>query len=267
MSSFPFGYGGLQLTIPQYEQQKTIRLLNFEFWRRVKALMEFAAANGVALGVGTGWRVQPSNPGPGFAQPGNSNHEGFPADGVSGGAVAADMVPAGSWNWMEGNLFRFGLKSFRNVNGEPWHIQPAEIPNARNFRRTPWVLQTWPIPPSTRSLSDFGINPGANQWGLYPFQDWRAKPGVLVGMSENDLRPTPNTGHIWYAQAVILYKMGQPAMKIDGFWGQASGLYLAAKIGDWNRFTGDNIPIQTGLGLDQWRLVDAYAKDFQNLIP
>lgn len=273
MTTFPYGYAGTpqgmgtQFTIAQYEQQTTIRQLNFEFWRRVKALMEYAAANGVPLGVGTGWRIQPSNGGPGFASPGNSNHEGFPADGHSGGAVAADMVPNTSWNWMQGQLYRFGLKSFANVNGEPWHIQPAEIPNSRNYRREPWVLQPWPIVTSTKSLSDFGINPTANQWGLYPFQSWRDKPGVLVGMGEGDLRPTPNSGYIWYAQSIVRYKMGQPAMQIDGFWGQVSGLYFAAKIGDWNHFTGDHIPIQTGIGYDQWRLIDAYAKDFQNLAP
>lgn len=152
MTTYPFGYAGspqgmgTQLTIEQYETMKTVRLLNFEFWRRVKALMEYAASQGVALGVGTGWRIQPSNPGPGFAQPGNSNHEGFPADGFSGGAVAADMVPSTSWGWMQSKLPLYGLRSFQFVNNEPWHIQPLEIPAARDFRTAPWVLQTWPLP-------------------------------------------------------------------------------------------------------------------------
>jgi len=150
--TFPFGYAGspqgmgTQLTIAQYEQQRTVRQLNFEFWRRTKALMEFAATQGVPLGVGTGWRIQPSNPGPGFAQPGNSNHEGFPADKVSGGAVAADMVPSTSWGWMQGQLAKFGLRSFQFVNNEPWHIQPIDIPASRNFRKAPWVLPVWPLP-------------------------------------------------------------------------------------------------------------------------
>ena len=50
-------------------------------------------------------------------------------------------------------------------------------------------------------------------------------------------------------------------------WGPASGLYFAAQIQGWNRFTGDNIPVQTGIGYDQWRLIDGYAKDFKNLAP
>jgi len=150
--TFPYGYAGspqgmgTQLTIAQYEQQRTIRQLNFEFWRRTRALMEYAASVGVPLGVGTGWRIQPANGGPGFAAPGNSNHEGFPADGTSGGAVAADMVPSTSWGWMQGQVARFGLRTFQFVNNEPWHIQPAEIPASRNYRRVPWVLAAWPLP-------------------------------------------------------------------------------------------------------------------------
>lgn len=149
--TFPFGYAGspqgmgTQFTIAQYEQQRTIRQLNFEFWRRTKALMEFAATQGVPLGVGTGWRIQPGSK-PGFASPGNSNHEGFPADGVSGGAVAAGMVPSTSWGWMQGQVGRFGLRTFQFVNNEPWHIQPSDIPASRNYRRAPWVLNVWPLP-------------------------------------------------------------------------------------------------------------------------
>ena len=32
---------------------------------------------------------------------------------------------------MEPELHKFGFRSFRNVNGEPWHIQPSEIPAGR----------------------------------------------------------------------------------------------------------------------------------------
>ena len=69
------------LTMAQVEAKKTVYMLHPEFWRRFKALMQYAATQGVPLGVGTGWRVQPNPPPPGFAAPGNSNHEGFPADG------------------------------------------------------------------------------------------------------------------------------------------------------------------------------------------
>lgn len=269
MTSHPYGYAGEWLTIEQCEQKLTIRNLNFEFWRRVKAMMQEAARQGMGLGIGGGWRIQPANR-PGHASPGNSNHEGFPADGRSGGAVAADMVTPNALPWMEVNCSRFGLRTFTHVNNEPWHVQPKEIPASRNWRTNPWVLQAWPldVPPANQTLAALGIIPEQNKYGLYPYQSWRDKPGVLTGMGENDLRPNPNTGYILYAQAVLRYKMGYTSFSIDGMWGQVSSLYLAARIIDWNRFTGDNLYHNNGnLGLDQWRFVDGWAKDWQNLIP
>jgi len=153
--TFPYGYAkdgdgvlgmGTALTIAQLELKATVYKLHPELWRRFKALMQAAQRVGVPLGVGTGWRVQPNPPPAGFAPPGNSNHEGFPADGVTGGAVAIDTVPQPSWGWMEQNLKAYGLKSFRNVNNEPWHIQPAEIPNSRSWRTTPWKLAPFALP-------------------------------------------------------------------------------------------------------------------------
>ena len=61
-------------------------------------------------------------------------------------AVAIDTVPEPSWSWMEANCARFGLRTFRDVNGEPWHIQPSEIPPGRNWRREPWNLKRFNLP-------------------------------------------------------------------------------------------------------------------------
>ncbi len=140
MITFPFGYAGTLYTWNALMLKRTVALLDPEFRRRVKALMHAAADAGVSLGIGTGWRVQPNPPPPGFAQPGNSNHESFPAGSGTGTAVAADMVPAENWDWMESRLGPFGLRSFRAVNGEPWHIQPIEIPASRRWRTEPWNL-------------------------------------------------------------------------------------------------------------------------------
>lgn len=154
-TTYPYGYKkdaqgvmgmGTMLTRAQLEAQTTVAKLHPEFWRRTIAMCADAAKEKVPLGPGTGWRIQPNPPPSGFAKPGNSNHEGFPSDGTSGNAVAIDMVPEPSWNWMEKNCSKYGLRTFRYVNSEPWHIQPAEIPASRSYRTTPWKLARFNLP-------------------------------------------------------------------------------------------------------------------------
>jgi hypothetical protein len=149
---YPFGYGTQMLTQAELETKETVAKLHPEHRRRVFALMEGAAQAGLQLGIGTGWRVQPSGK-PGFAEPGNSYHEGFMPGGQSRpdgvhdtDAMACDMVPSSSWAWMDANAHRYGLRHFANVNNEPWHIQPAEIPGSRNFATKAPPLVTFPLP-------------------------------------------------------------------------------------------------------------------------
>ena len=54
------------------------------------------------------------------APPGSSMHEL---------GLAADM--AGDFAWLGKNVGRFGLMTFADVNNEPWHVQPAELPRGR----------------------------------------------------------------------------------------------------------------------------------------
>lgn len=54
------------------------------------------------------------------APPGRSMHEL---------GLAADL--AGDMDWLRENAHRFGLKHFEDVNGEVYHVQPAELPNSR----------------------------------------------------------------------------------------------------------------------------------------
>jgi hypothetical protein len=54
------------------------------------------------------------------APPGRSMHEI---------GLAADLT--GDLDWVVKNAHRFGLKHFAGVNGEPWHVQPVELPNSR----------------------------------------------------------------------------------------------------------------------------------------
>jgi hypothetical protein len=55
------------------------------------------------------------------APPGRSMHEI---------GLAADLT--GDTAWVTRNAARFGLKNFATVNNEPWHVQPAELPNSRS---------------------------------------------------------------------------------------------------------------------------------------
>jgi len=165
MATYPYGYTapagggelgmGTRLTVEELLTRTTVNRLHPEFRRRLLALMAHAASQGVPLGVGTGWRVQPNPPPPGFAAPGNSNHESFPAGSGTATAVAADMVPSSAWDWMDRNALRFGLRTFKKPGvsnpgytgiAEAWHVQPSEIPNARSWRTTPWTLRTFPLP-------------------------------------------------------------------------------------------------------------------------
>jgi hypothetical protein len=54
------------------------------------------------------------------APPGRSMHEI---------GLAADLV--GDMDWIVKNAHKYGLKHFKGVNNEPWHVQPEELPNSR----------------------------------------------------------------------------------------------------------------------------------------
>ena len=71
------------------------------------------------------------------APPGRSMHEI---------GLAADLT--GDLNWVAANAARFGLKTFGGVNKEPWHVQPAELPNGREAYEkagSPWGGEKMPI--------------------------------------------------------------------------------------------------------------------------
>lgn len=54
------------------------------------------------------------------APPGRSMHEI---------GLAADLV--GDLDWVVKNAHKYGLKHFKDVNNEAWHVQPEELPNSR----------------------------------------------------------------------------------------------------------------------------------------
>ena len=137
---------GQLLSWEQMMTKTTVNRLHPEVLRRFHALIEAAWTAGVPLGVGTGWRVQPNPPPPGFSKPGNSWHESCPVSPSSATALAIDTVPNVSWDWMQVHSGRYGLRSFRYVNNEPWHVQPLEISTSRRFASVLPALVTWDLP-------------------------------------------------------------------------------------------------------------------------
>lgn len=130
---------------------------DFEFRRRLKMLMDDAIDKGFNVGIGGGWRSSDAqrdlflsryhreddsnltgsvywngvwwerNDGAApAAPPGRSYHESTTKSGM---CLAADMV--GNLTYMNANCEKYGLVHFGNINGEPWHFQPIEIPHSR----------------------------------------------------------------------------------------------------------------------------------------
>lgn len=145
---YSYGYQGTVLTEAQLNTKATWIYLHPEMRRRALAMFNHMLDRGVQIGIGTGWRVQPVNK-PGFAPPGNSWHESVPVSPRTPTALAIDVVPAAAWKHMEPILADFHLRSFRNVNSEPWHIQPIEIPAGRRYATTLPPLNTPILPGET----------------------------------------------------------------------------------------------------------------------
>lgn len=81
------------------------------------------------------------------APPGRSYHE----DDIPGGSLAVDMI--GDLKWMKAACANYGLREFSQVNSEPWHVQPAEIPTARSaWDGTP--IQYIPLPSDPKPPTD-----------------------------------------------------------------------------------------------------------------
>lgn len=153
---FPYGYSrppdggpqgmGVLYTWEELLTKRTVYNLHPEVQRRFHAMILTAYNLGIPLGIGTGWRIQPNPPPPGFAKPGNSWHESCPVSPNSATALAIDTVPNVSWPWMEEHARNFGFRTFRAVNNEPWHIQPIEISASRKYATTLPDLYTWHLP-------------------------------------------------------------------------------------------------------------------------
>ena len=139
----PYGYNGNKVSLRELQQKPDFQRIHP---RMRDSLMRMMRAN-PNVGIGQGYRSPQSQEamfldrhvesdtetdifwngkywkrvkGAPAAPPGRSMHEI---------GLAVDMV--GDITWMNANAAKFGLKHFGGVNGEPWHVQPASLPNSR----------------------------------------------------------------------------------------------------------------------------------------
>lgn len=141
---YSVGYGGKKMSLSQASNAPSVAKLNPKFRERILKMMQ----DNPAVGVGEGFRS------------GSTQRQGFlnrytktdkktdifwegsywqKKDGVAPMAppgfsmheigLAADLT--GDLDWVQKNASKYGLKTFGGVNGEPWHVQPAELPNGR----------------------------------------------------------------------------------------------------------------------------------------
>ena len=162
----PFGKADTRIPLSQLNSKTTFSKLHPNFRERLEKMFK---AN-PAVGLGGGYRDPssqealfrsrhtPTNEvtniywngqywkhtsGAPAAPPGKSMHEI---------GLAADLV--GDLDWVQKNAARFGLKTFGGVNGEPWHVQPAELPNSRSEYEkngSPWGTMGQPLGVETKS--------------------------------------------------------------------------------------------------------------------
>jgi hypothetical protein len=187
MTTYQFGYDGRRLTLAELNQRPTWTRLHPELRRRLVAMFDDARDDGRDLGIGQGWRssaeqertfraryhVVTERPWDtvwngqrwrkkagvaAAAPPGRSYHEETTPDGH---ALAADLV--GDLDWMNAHCGDFGLRHFANVNREPWHVQPIEIPTSRNaYRGQP--LEVWRPNAEEITMLQLDYEPGTTRW-------------------------------------------------------------------------------------------------------
>lgn len=210
----PFGYpGDKRITLNELKSKSTFNKLHPTMQERLLQMMRANPNVGIGQGIrstaeqetmfyerykqvkesegydvqwnGTYWKHVS---GPAAAPPGRSMHEI---------GLAADLV--GDLNWANANASKFGLKHFANVNNEPWHFQPAELPNSRTKYEeagAPWGTDGGFVPPplgpdgeitEPEFLGDNGASPGEVMQGFSMSSDAAALSGFNYNIEEKIL--------------------------------------------------------------------------------
>ena len=217
MSLFPYGYRGARLTLDQMMTIPAIRRIDPEFRRRLFAIMQAAADVKVGLGIGSSWRssttqeqlfraryeVAPDGPirwngqrwkhvrGAAAAPPGRSYHESTTEEG---GCLAVDMV--GNLEWMATHCKAYGLVEFSQVNSEPWHVQPSDIPKGRSSYSDRYdPLPVWKLPSPAPPLAPADpplariLRRGMEGRDVAGLQDLLRTNGYSAGISDGKFGP------------------------------------------------------------------------------
>jgi hypothetical protein len=239
---------GTLLTWDEMMTKSTVKNLHPEIQRRFKRMIEVAHRLGIPLGVGTGWRVQPDPPPPGFAKPGNSWHESCPVDPVTTTALGIDTVPSVSWTWMEEHCGKFGFRTFRYVGNEPWHIQATEISASRRYATELPPLYTWPLPELPEPTPP--PEPTPTPTGVFRVDGYRKEvkqgsTGKMAKMCQQQINLLAGQGVVedgqFGPQSVAALKNVQGVLGVtaDGVCGQKTwqafenGIKVQADSGNW----------------------------------
>jgi hypothetical protein len=206
------------------------------------------------------------------APPGRSMHEV---------GLAADLT--GDTAWVAANAHKYGLKHFGDVNNEPWHVQPEELPNSRAKYEESGAI--WGHGPAGAAPfeadSDFGstldehggVSDTGTTFGSADSYDSAygsvsqrvasrigAPAGGAVGagsgLAKGSKKVRPRRGKLSGEQvAMLLYQMGFRGEDI------AKGVAISKRESGWestahnpNRSTGDN-----SYGLFQINMIEKYA--------
>lgn len=227
---FLYGFKGKRLTREQLERSAMVTCLDPEFARRLLgALQECHDAGYTEIGIGGTYRSTETQR-LGFlrshdvyigapeqllrrlktcracdldgvkyvlkpktahkAKPGGSCHERLTAP-LPEYVYAADMVGAHRHIFATVYAPRWGLVHFGKVNGEEWHIQPADLPHSRSkFRPAMFPLKRWP-----REEDDMAalviIEGDSAPWGVTGFQLSRLSPGAADTWRKLGVRQLP----------------------------------------------------------------------------
>lgn len=169
--TYLYGYNGGRKSLAEMEQRDAWARVHPEMRRRLVALFDASQDAGHEVGFGEGWRSSAaqrqvflerhtevaSGGCCGFdakrwqlkanmahaAPPGRSYHEETDAYGY---CYAVDAV--GDLTWLGATANAYGLVDFSDVNSEPWHLQPVELPTSRKDY-TGQPLDVWPLPGPT----------------------------------------------------------------------------------------------------------------------